>query len=64
MNTNCSTKSESGDSRNITRICYIPPISWFELAGELGPLLLVFPLQVAYREWDALLAVWSQTSAL
>lgn len=41
-----------------------PPISRLELAGELGPLLLVLPLQVADGEWDALLTVCSQTSAL
>lgn len=41
-----------------------PPVSGLEFAGELCPLLLVLPLQVADGEWDALLAVGSQTAAL
>lgn len=41
-----------------------PPVSRLELAGELGPLLLVLPLQVANGQRDALLTVCSQTSAL
>lgn len=41
-----------------------PPVARLELAGELGPLLLVLPLQVADRERDAFLAVCSQTAAL
>lgn len=40
------------------------PVSGFELAGELGPLLFVFPLQVADGEWDALLTVCSQAAAV
>ncbi len=41
-----------------------PPVSRLELAGELGPLLLMLPLQVADGERDALLTVGSQTAAL
>lgn len=41
-----------------------PPVSRLELAGKLGPLLLMLPLQVADGERDALLAVGSQTAAL
>ena len=40
------------------------PISGLELAGELGPLLLVLSLQVADGERDALLTVGSQTATL
>lgn len=41
-----------------------PPVSRLKLAGELGPLLLVLPLQVTDGERDALLTVGSQTAAL
>lgn len=41
-----------------------PPVTRLELAGELGPLLLVLSLQVPDGERDALLAVCSQTAAL
>lgn len=41
-----------------------PPVSGLELAGKLGPLLLMLPLQVTYGERDALLPVGSQTTAL
>lgn len=41
-----------------------PPVSRLELAGKLGPLLLMLPLQVADGERDALLPVGSQTAAL
>lgn len=40
------------------------PVSRFELAGKLGPLLLMLPLQVTDGERDAFLPVGSQASAL
>lgn len=39
--------------------CFYSPVSWFELSRELGLLLLVFPLQVADRQRDALLSAWA-----
>ena len=41
-----------------------PPVTGLEFPGELGLLLLVFPLEVADREWDALLTAGRQTTAL
>lgn len=41
-----------------------PPVSRLELAGKLGPLLLMLPLQVSDGERDALLPVGPQASAL
>lgn len=41
-----------------------PPVSRVELSGELGPFLLMFPLQIADGEGNALLAVGGRASAL
>lgn len=40
------------------------PVSRLELAGKLGPLLLMLPLQVTDGERDAFLPVGSQATAL
>lgn len=40
------------------------PVSRLELAGKLGPLLLVLPLEVSDGKRDALLPIGSQATTL
>lgn len=57
-------KSPTGETTTPRSSQGHPPVSRLELSGELGPFLLMFSLQVADGERDALLAVGCQASAL
>ena len=57
-------EKEKDSSHGVLFAAVNPPVSRLELAGKLGPLLLVLPLQVTDGERDALLTVGSQTAAL
>lgn len=61
---NKDTVEKEKDNTGVLFTAVNPPVSRLELAGKLGPLLLVLPLQVTDGEWDALLTVGSQTATL